>query len=86
MRSHANCFFSIALATGLIFIGIHTGEAQFPVGEKAPLFSLKDMGGTVHDLSTMEKQPMVILYFFDVDSKPSQDGLLSLRGSIYDNP
>jgi len=45
----------------------------------APAFTLKDLGGKTYDLSQMTKQPMTILYFFDSESKPSQEGLLSLN-------
>lgn len=47
-------------------------------GQTAPGFSLKDTGGKAHDLSSMATHPMTILYFFDADSRPSQEGLLSL--------
>ena len=36
------------------------------------------MKGKIYDLSTMKHQPMVIIYFFDVDSRPSQEGLLNI--------
>jgi tetratricopeptide (TPR) repeat protein len=52
--------------------------AQLPAGQYAPLFSLKDVKGKIYDLSNMKSQPMVIIYFFDVDSRPSQEGLLSI--------
>jgi len=52
---------------------------QLSPGQTAPVFSLKDLKGQTHDLSQMKERPMVILYFFDVDSRPSQEGLLSLN-------
>jgi tetratricopeptide (TPR) repeat protein len=47
-------------------------------GQKAPVFSLSDLNGRSHDLSLVKDRPMTILYFFDVDSRPSQEGLLTL--------
>ena len=52
--------------------------AEITPGQTAPGFSLKDTGGKAYDLSSMTTQPMAILYFFDADSRPSQEGLLSL--------
>lgn len=54
------------------------GYAQLKPGRAAPLFSLKNIKGQSFDLAGMKDQPMLILYFFDVDSKSSQEGLLSL--------
>ena len=51
---------------------------QLSEGQHAPLFSLKDVKGKIYDLSNMKNQPMVIIYFFDVDSRPSQEGLLNI--------
>ena len=51
---------------------------QPAVGSQAPVFALDDIGGKRHDLAAMEIHPMVILYFFDVASRPSQEGLLAL--------
>lgn len=55
------------------------GWAQISPGKPAPTFSLLDLKGRSHDLAQMKTSPMVILYFFDVDSRPSQEGLLSLN-------
>lgn len=55
------------------------GFAQITPGQPAPLFSLKDLQGKSHDLAQMRTKSMVIIYFFDVDSRPSQEGLLSLN-------
>jgi tetratricopeptide (TPR) repeat protein len=52
---------------------------QLSSGQMAPVFSLKDLKGQAYDLSQMKERPMIILYFFDVDSRPSQEGLLSLN-------
>ena len=61
----------IIFGAGLCFGGPDTGKA-------APLFTLKDVQGKPHDLSTVKDTPMAIIYFFDVESRPSLDGLMSL--------
>jgi tetratricopeptide (TPR) repeat protein len=47
-------------------------------GQKAPGFSIKDIQGKTYDLAGTENRSMTILYFFDAQSRPSQEGLLSL--------
>jgi len=69
-------FLTVALVV-LLSHGISL--AQLSQGKKAPLFSLNDVKGQTYDLSAMKERPMIILYFFDVDSRPSQEGLLSLN-------
>ena len=66
-----------ALIALIVFVS-GTGYGQPAVGSRAPVFALDDVDGTRHDLAAMEKHPMVILYFFDVTSRPSQEGLLAL--------
>ncbi len=48
-------------------------------GQPAPAFSLKDIKGQAFDLSRMKERPLTLLYFFDAESKPSQEGLMSLN-------
>ena len=48
-------------------------------GLAAPALSLKDTGGRSFDLSASNRRPMTILYFFDADSRPSLEGLLTLN-------
>jgi tetratricopeptide (TPR) repeat protein/peroxiredoxin len=71
------------LVFGLMAIGILFGNkvcyGQMISGQGAPLFSLQDLKGQTVDLSQMKGRPLLILYFFDVDSRPSQEGLLSLN-------
>jgi tetratricopeptide (TPR) repeat protein len=57
---------------------VATGNAQLKPGEPAPLFQLKDASGKGYDLSDLKEQPMAVLYFFDVKSKSSQEGLMNL--------
>jgi len=70
------CSFFIAAILGIATAGIC--YSQLPAGQHVPLFSLKDVKGKIYDLSNMKHQPMVIIYFFDVDSRPSQEGLLNI--------
>ena len=62
-----------------ILWGAEVCYGQLSPGQIAPAFSLKDLKNQVHDLSSMKTRPMVILYFFDGESRPSQEGLLSLN-------
>lgn len=48
-------------------------------GLMAPALSLKDTAGRSYDLSASKRRPMTILYFFDADSRPSLEGLLTLN-------
>ena len=67
----------------MIVVSILTGVApsfgQVGPGRTAPEFSLMDLQGSPHHLSDYKSQPMLILYFFDAVSRPSQEGLLSLN-------
>lgn len=51
--------------------GVQTGKA-------VPVFSLKDTNGKVYDLSSVKDRSMVVLYFFDAASRPSQEFLLTI--------
>ncbi len=69
--------------TALLLLSISSGDVavsygQMTAGEPAPLFALKNSEGKSYELAGMKEQPMLILYFFDVASRPSQEGLLSL--------
>lgn len=66
------------MAMVMVLTVIGTGYGQLKSGQPAPLFSLKTVKGQSFDLAGMKDQPMLILYFFDVDSKSSQEGLVSL--------
>jgi tetratricopeptide (TPR) repeat protein len=65
-------FLALIAARGIVFGG------QFKIGHTAPKFSLSDLKGEKLELANLIAHPMVILYFFDVESQPSQEGLLSL--------
>jgi tetratricopeptide (TPR) repeat protein len=62
-----------------ISVGARVSSAQVGPGDPAPLFSLADAAGKVYDLSAIKDRPLIILYFFDADSRPSQEGLLNLN-------
>ncbi len=70
--------FLLIVIIGIIF-GSEVCYSQLSSGQVAPIFSLKDIKGQTQDLSRMKESPIIILYFFDVDSRPSQEGLLSLN-------
>jgi len=61
--------------------GLAAGAAFGAVGAglQAPALQLRDTAGKVHDLSATKRPPMTILYFFDADSRPSLEGLLTLN-------
>lgn len=56
-----------------------TGYAELTTGQTAPMFALKDINGKAFDLAKMRDKPLIIVYFFDVNSRPSQEGLFSLN-------
>lgn len=60
-------------------IGVAPSFGQVGPGQVAPEFSLTDLQGNSHKLSDNKSQPMLVLYFFDAASRPSQEGLLSLN-------
>jgi tetratricopeptide (TPR) repeat protein len=69
---------SALVALSIALSGIPVVHSQMKAGEPAPLFVLNNSQGKSFDLAGMKTQPMLILYFFDVASRPSQEGLLSL--------
>lgn len=70
--------FLMVIITCLIFMN-NICYGQINIGQKAHMFSLKDSQGMPYDLSTMKDKPIMMLYFFDAESRPSQEGLLSLN-------
>ncbi|HPR52766.1 MAG TPA: redoxin domain-containing protein, partial [Deltaproteobacteria bacterium] len=62
----------------LILCMTGTGYSQVQEGKQVPLFSLKGMDGKTYDLSQMKDRPMMIIYFFDAASRPSQESLLTM--------
>ena len=72
-------FIIFVLTTLLVLVAIVIAGNPITAGQRAPEFSLKDTQGKAHDLTAMSHHPMVILYFFDAESKSSQEGLISLN-------
>ena len=73
-------FFVLVIAVMVAILGASGScYGQISSGQVAPAFSLTDLKGRTYDLSQMKERPMIILYFFDVESRPSQEGLLSLH-------
>jgi len=70
-------FMVVVMLAVLLYSG--NGYCQFAPGAAAPVFALKDAKGQNYDLSHVKDQQLTILYFFAVDSRPSQEGLLSLN-------
>jgi peroxiredoxin len=52
--------------------------AWVKVGAAAPPFSLKDLQGKTHSLAGGKAAQITILYFFDVDSQSSREGIIKL--------
>ena len=78
MRSLFKWLVFPAAFSGILILFSGVVYAQPAVGRTAPVFALDDVGGKRHDLKTMGQHPMIILYFFDVASRPSQEGLIAL--------
>jgi tetratricopeptide (TPR) repeat protein/peroxiredoxin len=70
--------FLMVVGTGML-CGTGVSHGQLTFGQSAPRFSLEDLKSKRYDLSRMQDQPMLILYFFDIESRPSQEGLLTLN-------
>lgn len=68
----------ILIVSALAIAGAGRCTAQIIPGQTASVFSLEDAGGKTYDLADMASQPMTVLYFFDAESRPSQEGLISL--------
>ncbi|MHC1742533.1 MAG: tetratricopeptide repeat protein [Syntrophobacteraceae bacterium] len=62
----------------LVASGSPWAHARPGSGQTAPSFALKDLQGKTHDIASLKARPMTVLYFFDAESKPSQEGLVSL--------
>lgn len=75
------CIFSMMILVSIMLVN-SVCHARISSGLPAPAFSLQDINGKNFDLSRMRQQPLTVLYFFDVESRPSQEGLLSLQSLI----
>lgn len=68
----------VIIALGGILWGNEVTYGKIVSGKGAPVFSLRDSKGQTYDLSQMKTRPM-ILYFFNAESRPSQEGLINLN-------
>lgn len=75
------CIFSMMILMSIMLVS-SVSHARISSGQTAPVFSLQDINGKNFDLSQMKQQQLTILYFFDIESRPSQEGLLSLHNLI----
>lgn len=78
MKSRSHLIFHLFFCLFLVAATNGTVIAQLSPGQPTPLFVLKDSQGKAYELATMKDQPMVVVYFFDINSRPSQEGLLHL--------
>ena len=69
--------FVVTVAIMFIY-GTDYSHSQPVPCKTAPDFKVKDTNGKTHDLSKMKGRSMVILYFFDVESKSSQEGMIDI--------
>ncbi|NVN91264.1 MAG: tetratricopeptide repeat protein [Desulfuromonadales bacterium] len=69
----------LVMVLALFLSSAATVHAQLTSGQAAPVFALKDINGKLFDLAGVKQQPLTILYFFDITSRPSQEGLFSLN-------
>lgn len=79
MKMCQKSFGLLVLVIAGIVLGSALSHGQISPGQTASLFTLKDLKGQPYDLSKMKDRPLILLYFFDVDSRPSQEGLLNLH-------
>jgi tetratricopeptide (TPR) repeat protein len=78
MRVASRIFIFVSVVLAMTIVGGDLCFGQLSTGKAAPFFSLKDIQGKAYDISGLKNQPMAIIYFFDVESRPSLEGLLSL--------
>ncbi len=74
--NHMKSLFKIVVC--LLLVCIWPSSAVALTGQRAPDFSLTGIDGRAYKLSSLKQRPMVMLYFFAADSKPSHSGLKAL--------
>ncbi len=79
MRVRAKTFALHALIPVLSLLAAGSAFGKAGPGTVAPGISLTDTAGKRFDLSGSKRRPMTVLYFFDADSRPSLEGLLTLN-------
>ena len=78
MRVASRIFTYVFVVLAMTIVGAGLCFGQLCTGKAVPLFSLKDIQGKTYDISGLKNQPMVIIYFFDIESRPSLEGLLNI--------
>ncbi len=79
MRPIRGLLIKLAAALFLWAVCGPPGAHAKPVsGQPAPSFALKDLQGRTHDVTSLRNRPLTVIYFFDVESKSNQEGLLNL--------
>ena len=73
MKSYIKLLTLFAIVVSMIIAVSGQGNGQLSPGQKAPIFELADINGKRYNLAEMENQSMIILYFFDVASRSSQE-------------
>jgi tetratricopeptide (TPR) repeat protein len=73
-------FAGVTAAALAALLAVASPAAAATAGQQAPAFMLKDLAGKEHAIPGATEKQMTILYFFDAESRPSQEGLLSLSG------
>ena len=76
MRNHIVC---LVTALTVCLLAPSTGFSAVNIGAVAPAFELKDVNGTSHSLAQMKDSSLKVIYFFDVESRSSQEGLLNIN-------
>jgi tetratricopeptide (TPR) repeat protein len=78
MKPHVKLLTLFAIVVSISITAGDIGYGQVVPGRKAPVFELVDVSGERYNLTELESHSMVILYFFDVASRSSQEGLRTL--------
>lgn len=67
-----------AITLAIVWATLVPAAAALTTGKPGPDFTLNDAKGTPFTLYTLKDHQMVVLYFFDAASRPSQEGLAYL--------
>ena len=79
MNLNRRTVFSVLITAALLFfIGAGGALGAVAVGQTATAFSLPDIDGRVQNVEQTKDSRMTVLFFFDVGSQSSQEGLLTL--------
>lgn len=75
MRNLSN-YIIIGVVLGLLCLaGPPSALSQITIGETAPDFTLQDLNGSIHPLADIKPRGLIVLYFFDTESRASLEGL-----------